>query len=61
MALELRDGELYYVFSAGDVVQTVSVGPSEDESIVDGEWQTVSISFQQRVRLFDPGFRGQHN
>ena len=50
MALELRDGKLYYVFSAGDDIQTVSVGPSKGRSIVNGEWQRVSISFQQRVR-----------
>ena len=51
MALELRDGKLYYVFSAGDDVQTVSVGPDKGESIVNGKWQKVTISFQQRVRL----------
>ena len=51
MALELRDGKLYYVFSAGDDVQMVSVGPGEGESIVNGKWQKVTISFQQRVRF----------
>ena len=51
MALELRDGKLYYVFSAGDDVQTVSVGPDKRKSIVNGEWQKVSISYQQRVRV----------
>jgi hypothetical protein len=50
MALELRNGQLFYVFSAGDDIQTVSVGPGKGESIVNGEWQKVSISFQRRVR-----------
>ena len=50
MALELRGGKLYYVFSAGDDIKTVSVGPSKGESIVNGKWHKVSISFQQQVR-----------
>lgn len=50
MALELRDGRLFYVFSAGFDIQTVSVGPGKEESIVNGEWHKVSISYQQRVR-----------
>ncbi|XP_028397978.1 cadherin EGF LAG seven-pass G-type receptor 2-like [Dendronephthya gigantea] len=49
MALELRNGKLYYVFSAGDDIKTVSVGPAEGESIVNGKWHKVSISYQQRT------------
>ncbi len=60
MALELRNGRLYYIFSAGDDVQTVSVGPGKDESIVNGEWQKVSISFQQLVRFLVILTLGKH-
>ena len=57
MAVELRNGKVYYIFSAGDDVQTVSVGGKNGESITNGQWNKITISYQNQVNVLMRLFR----
>ena len=49
MALEIQDRRLYYIFSAGDEVETISVDSSNGDSVTNGQWNKVTISYQNQV------------